>query len=105
MGTSTSSGAVFDPYDTPTRKPFQSLTSSMNVPAGCTSCRTESTFSMILNGEKVTVTLRDKILPEDPFLTMVRATAFAIARGGDYRGVPPGRDVRGDLVRGGAIPI
>lgn len=105
MGDSTSSGALFDPYVAPTRSPFTSLTALMEIPPQCTPCRTEERFTMILNGEKVTAVLRDRLLPEDLYLVLVKATAFAIARGGDYRGVPPGRAERDALVSVGVLPI
>jgi hypothetical protein len=43
--------------------------------------------------------LRDKVIPEDPYLIMVKAAAFAIQTGEAYNGTPPGREVKDFLIK------
>lgn len=92
---------IFDPY-----RPLvgRVLTTSVfdppfTVPPDCGPCRTEKTFTVKMNGFLLTFTLRDKITPEDPYLVALKAAAFAIKRVEQYRGTPPGRDIRDFLVK------
>ena len=43
--------------------------------------------------------LRDKVAPEDPYLMLVKATAFAMQEGEPYVGRPPSRAIRDFLIK------
>jgi len=62
-------------------------------------CRSEVPVTMRRGGRMYTFILRDKIVPEDPYLVMVKAAAFAIITGEYYKGMPVGRDVRDWLIK------
>ena len=47
--------------------------------------------------------LRDKLVPEDPYLVLVKAGAFARLTGEAYNGTPPDRAVRDFLVKSNVI--
>ena len=66
---------------------------------GCSPCRQEVTITLRKFGRLYTFTLRDKLVVEDPYLTMVRAEAFAIRVGEPFAGTPPERDLRDCLIK------
>jgi hypothetical protein len=49
------------------------------------------------------VVLRDKITVEDPYLVMVKATAFAIRTGEPYAAEPTPRAVRDFLLKSSVV--
>ena len=51
--------------------------------------RREKVFTTIVGGQEVTVTVRDTIVPEDPYLNMVRAAAYVYQTGKNVFPVPP----------------
>ena len=69
------------------------------VPPGCAPCRTEQVVTIRKFGRLYTLTLRDKITVEDPYLVLVKAEAFAIAQGEPFAGVTPSRSVRDFLIK------
>ncbi len=91
----------FDPFALITTQVMQTkLTSSpFTVPPGCGPGRTESTVRIQKSGKMYNFVFRDKIVPEDWYLTAMKAAAFSIARTEQYRGVPPSRTVRDFLVK------
>jgi hypothetical protein len=48
-------------------------------------------------------TMRDKVAVEDPYLVLVKATAFAIRHGVGYPGGIPPRKVRDFLIKGSVV--
>jgi hypothetical protein len=44
-------------------------------------------------------TLRDKVTVEDPYLVLVKATAFSIQNSEPYSAMPPSRALRDLLIR------
>jgi hypothetical protein len=79
---------------------FQGVT-PFEEPPGCTAlpCRTEVPVSIRKNGRIYRITLRDKVIPEDPYLVMLKAQAFAVSQGEPYVGRPPSRAVRDFLIK------
>lgn len=73
------------------------------VPLECGVTRTETTKRYVKNGKIYTMTLRDKIAVEDPYLVMVRASAYAIRTGEPYGARTPRRDYRDVLVRSNLV--
>jgi hypothetical protein len=72
-------------------------------PAGCGPGRTEVDATIRKNGRLYRVVVRDKIAIEDPYLVMVKATAFAIRTGEPYQGENPTRALRDFLIKSNVI--
>lgn len=79
---------------------YQGLTPFVEPPE-CASqpCRTEVPITLKKDGRLYTFVLRDKVLPEDPFLVLVKAVAFSIANAEPYVGQPPDRAVKDFLIK------
>ncbi len=73
--------------------------SPFTVPPGCGIGRTEVKRVIRKNGRLYTMTLRDKLCVEDPYMAMVRATAFALQQGEAYPGMPPARSIKDFLIK------
>lgn len=72
-------------------------------PATCGPCRKEVRIVFKKNGRLYTMVLRDKISVEDPYLTMVKAAAFAIRTSEPYVMQPPPRKVRNFLINSNVV--
>ncbi len=83
---------------------FQNVT-PFTEPDGCSSilCRTEVPLTIRKDGRFYRFVLRDKVLPEDGYLMMVKATAFAIANGEPYNGRAPDRSVKDFLIKDSVV--
>lgn len=81
---------------------FQDATPFVEPPA-CGPCRKEVRVVFKKNGRLYTMVLRDKIAVEDPYLTMVKAAAFAIRQGEPYVMQPPPRKVRNFLIHSNVV--
>lgn len=79
---------------------FQGVTPFIEPP-GCAAipCRTEVPVAIRKGGRMYNLVLRDKIVPEDPYLVMLKAQAFAITEGEPYVGRAPSRAVRDFLIK------
>jgi len=79
---------------------FQGVTPFVEPP-GCAAipCRVEVPISIRKEGRLYTFVLRDKVVPEDPYLVMVKAAAFAIAEAEPYVGRPPSRAIRDFMIK------
>lgn len=72
----------------------------MQIPPGCGQCdRTEIPVSLRKNGRIYRFVLRDKIVPEDMIIVMMKAAAFATSQGEAYSGTPPSRQLRDFLIK------
>jgi hypothetical protein len=69
------------------------------VPPGCEPCRQEVAVTIRKNGRLYTMTMRDKIVVEDPYLVLVKAEAFALGQGEPYAGIVPPRSLRDFLIK------
>lgn len=79
---------------------FQGVTPFEEPPAcAAVPCRTEVPVNIRKNGRLYKLILRDKVVPEDPYLVMLKAQAFAISQGEPYVGRPPDRSVRDFLIK------
>ena len=74
-----------------------------NVPPGCSPGRQEVNIVIRKFGRLYTLTLRDKIAVEDPYLLLVRAEAFAMQQGEPYSGTAPNRDIRDALIKSNIV--
>lgn len=63
--------------------------------------RTETVTHMTVGNYKVRVIVRSTVVVEDPYLNLVRASAFQIADGGPFPVPPVGRDVKNFLIKTG----
>lgn len=79
---------------------YQGL-SSFSDSAACKlqPCRQEVTINLRKDGRIYRFTARDKIMPEDPYLVLVKAVAFAIRTGEAYNGTTPTRAVKDFLIK------
>lgn len=80
---------------------FQNAGIPFEIPAACSELtkRKEVPIDIKKDGRIYHYVLRDKIAPEDPYLVLVRAAAFAIQTGEAYNGSTPGRDIRDFLIK------
>ena len=79
---------------------FQNVT-PFTEPPECAAipCRTEVPITVRKDGRLYTFVLRDKIVPEDPYLILVKAAAFAISETEPYAGRTPERSVKDFLIK------
>lgn len=84
---------------------FQSGTTPFTEPAGCGAipCRNEVPISIRKDGRLYHFVLRDKVVPEDPYLVLVRAVAFAVQENEPYSGRAPERSIRDFLVKNNVV--
>ena len=65
--------------------------------------RREKRIRSVVGGQQVTVTIRDTIVPEDPFLNLVKASAYPYQMGGGANArfpVPPvDKDIKDALIK------
>lgn len=66
-------------------------------------CREEVTINLRKSGRIYRFVLRDKIVPEDPYLVLVKAAAFSISTGEAYNGTPPNRSLKDFLIKDSVI--
>jgi len=83
---------------------FQGLT-PFTEPPECSAvpCRTEVPIRIRRGGRIYNFVLRDKVVPEDPYLMLVKATAFSIQQREPYNGKPPDRAVRDFLIKSSVV--
>lgn len=62
-------------------------------------CRQEVPINLRFQGRIYRFVLRDKILPEDPYLVLAKATAFALQTGEAYNGESPKRSLKDFLIK------
>lgn len=79
---------------------FQGLT-PFNESPSCAypPCRTEVPLNIYKDGRIYNFVLRDKIVPEDSYLVLVKAVAFAISQAQPYNGKSPDRAVKDFLIK------
>lgn len=82
---------------------FQDGATPFEEPATCGTGRQEVTLNIRKDGRLYRFVLRDKIMPEDPYLVMVKAAAFAIQTAEPYNGTPPARSIRDFLIKQGVV--
>lgn len=66
-------------------------------------CREEVVINLRKDGRIYRFIARDKVTPEDPYLVMVKATAFAIQTGEAYNGTPPSRTIKDFLIKSSTV--
>lgn len=74
-------------------------------PPGCSAlpCRQEATVSLKKDGRIYRFVVRDAIVPEDPFLMLIKATAFALTTGEPYNGTSPNRVLKDFLIKDSVV--
>lgn len=70
---------------------------------GAIPCRTEIPINIKKDGRMYQFILRDRIVPEDLYLPMVKAIGFAIGQNEPYAGKAPERPVRDFLVKSNVV--
>ena len=83
---------------------FQGET-AFSEPSSCVAlpCREEVVLNLRKANRIYRFVLRDKIVPEDPYLILVKAQAFAIRASEAYNGVPPKRSVKDFLIKDSVV--
>jgi len=71
----------------------------------CGPCRAEKQFDIHKNGYIYSFVMRDKIVPEDPYLVLVKAYAFSVRYGSRYPGAEPPRRVRDYLIKSSVVVL
>ncbi len=72
----------------------------MNIPPGCAlGERVEVPISIRKDGRIYRFMMRDKIVPEDLLMIMMKAAIFSIAQSEPYSGTPPARSVKDFLIK------
>jgi hypothetical protein len=66
----------------------------------CAPCRVENAFSIYNNGYIYNFVVRDKVIPEDPYMVMMKAYAFSVQFATPYPGGEPPRVIRDALIKG-----
>jgi hypothetical protein len=69
------------------------------IPPNCGPGRQETVTVIRKSGRLYTLTARDKLTIEDPYLVLVKAEAFAIRAGEPFNGQIPSRAVRDALIK------
>ena len=83
---------------------FQGVTPFTEPPScASTPCRTELPITLRKNGRLYNFILRDRVVPEDPMLVMIKAAAFAIAENEPYVGKAPDRAVKDFLIKDAVV--
>lgn len=84
---------------------FQPGATPFTEPPDCAAipCRTEVPITVKKFGRLYNFVLRDKVVPEDAYLILVKAAAFAIQQGEPYNGRPPDRAVKDFLIKDSVI--
>lgn len=77
--------------------------SQLEQPPGCGSGRTEVTTTLREGDRLYTVVVRDKVIVEDPYLVLVKAAAFSIAKSEPYMGRAVPRSVRDVLLKSSVV--
>lgn len=71
----------------------------------CGPCRTEDQFDIHKNGYMYSFVVRDKVIPEDPYLVMLKAYAFSVQFATPYPGSEPSRAIRDYLIKGSVVVL
>ena len=77
----------------------------LSVPVGCSAlpCRQEITVNIRKFDRIYRYVLRDKIVPEDSYLVLTKAAAFAIRTGEPYNGRTPTRSLKDFLIKDSVV--
>jgi hypothetical protein len=83
---------------------FQGVT-PFEEPPTCAAipCRTEVPVTIRKKGKLFKFVLRDKLVPEDMYLVLVRAAAYALQTGTANVALPPARSVRDFLIKDSVV--
>ncbi len=84
---------------------FQEGETPLIEPEGCGAipCRNEVSINIRKDGRLYQFVLRDRVVPEDAYIPLVKAIAFAIQQGEPYAGTSPNRAVKDFLVRNNVV--
>ena len=82
-------------------------TTVLTLPSSCVSlpCRQEVTVSLRKDNRLYNYVVRDKIVPEDPYIVMIKALAFAVRYSSVYPGAEPPKAVRDFLIKSSVVVL
>lgn len=70
---------------------------------GLIPCRTEVPITINKEGRLYRFVLRDKVVPEDAYLMMVKASAFAVANEEPFNAQVPDRSIKDFLIKDSVV--
>ena len=84
---------------------FQEGATPFSEPADCAArpCRDEVPLTIRKDGRLYKFVLRSQVVPEDPYLVLVKAIAFAIQENEPHVGKAPERSLRDFLVKNNVV--
>jgi hypothetical protein len=84
---------------------FQPGATPFDEPTGCGGipCRNEVPITLKKDGRLYRFVLRDRVIPEDPYLMLVKAVAFAVQVNEPHTGRAPERSIRDFLVKNNVV--
>lgn len=84
---------------------YQTGATPLSEPSECAAlpCRSEVRLNLRKDNRVYRIVLRDKVVPEDPYLVLVRATAFAVKVGEPFNGDPTGRTIKDFLIKSSVV--
>lgn len=84
---------------------YQEGATPFSEPSGCSAlpCRDEVPITLRKDGRLYKFVLRSQVVPEDVYVPMVKAIAFAIQESEPYSGTPPARAVRDFMVKNNVV--
>lgn len=85
---------LFQPGMTPLIEPSK---------CGAIPCRSEVPINLRKDGRLYQFVLRDKVVPEDAYIPLVKAIAFSIQQNEPYAGQSPKRSVKDFLVKSNVV--
>jgi len=77
----------------------------LQLPPTCGPCRQAVVTTFQQNGRTYTLTMRDKVVVEDPYLVLVKATAFAIAQQEPFAARVVSRTIRDTLIKTNTVRL
>ena len=77
--------------------------SPFGTPPGCGLGRQESLVTIPYQGQLYYMTIRDKIVPEDPYLVMVKGGAYSVNHSVPYPATAPERSLLDFLVKNNVV--
>ncbi len=75
----------------------------LKEPPECGPCRQEVKVTFRKDGRLYNLVLRDKTVVEDPYIVLIKATAFAISQGEPYMGRVVPRSVKDFYIKSNTV--
>jgi hypothetical protein len=77
----------------------------LKSPPTCKPCRDEVVTSFQRDGRTYTLTMRNKVVVEDPYIVLIKAAAFAISQQEPFSGRIVPREIRDTLIKTNTVRL